>query len=103
MLPAHVCSGPAGSTTLLLLSRRAGRLHTPHSCNTRTSSKVDAIRGVQMGPGATAFTLMPLLTSWLDRERVKATCAAQHGRHGGDYFSREPTSWLLLSSRAVTP
>lgn len=26
-----------------------------------------------MGPGATAFTLMPLLKSWLDRARVNAT------------------------------
>jgi hypothetical protein len=36
---------------------------------------VDTTNGVQMGPGATALTRMPLPQSWLDRERVKAMIA----------------------------
>jgi hypothetical protein len=40
----------------------------------RTLDAVAATSGVQMGPGATALTLMFLLTSWLDRERVNASC-----------------------------
>ena len=39
-----------------------------------TSSNVEAMSGVQMGPGATALTLIPLLTNWLDSERVNAIC-----------------------------
>ena len=33
------------------------------------------IRGVQIGPGATAFTRMPRAASACDRERVNATMA----------------------------
>lgn len=36
---------------------------------------VDGISGVHTGPGASAFTRMPLLTNWLERPRVKLTMA----------------------------
>jgi hypothetical protein len=44
-----------------------------------TLGQVAATMGVQMGPGATALTRMPLLISWLDRERVKAICKMLNG------------------------
>jgi hypothetical protein len=47
-------------------AQQAGRPLTP--------GKVAGCRGVQMGPGATAFTRMPLDTSWLLSARVKAIC-----------------------------
>jgi hypothetical protein len=45
---------------------------------------VATMRGVQMGPGATALTLMPLLTNWLDSERVNASCTKHKSK---------PTEW----------
>jgi hypothetical protein len=45
--------------------------HTPSALNDRMMS------GVQMGPGAMALTWMPLLTSWLDSERVNAICVCE--------------------------
>jgi hypothetical protein len=63
-----------------------------------------------MGPGATAFTLMPLLTSWLDRERVKATCREGQQNHdrrrsmqrGTDVHANR-TAWLAGSSACAVP
>jgi hypothetical protein len=63
-----------------------------------TSSKVLAISGVQMGPGATALTLMPLLTSWLDRERVKANCRSM-GHIG---YMRNHVERLLCGAGAAS-
>jgi hypothetical protein len=48
-----------------------------------SSGKVAAMRGVQMGPGATAFTRMPLDTSCWDRERVKPIWGKEVGGEGG--------------------
>jgi hypothetical protein len=57
--------------------------------NQLTLLMVETISGVQMGPGATALTLMPLLTSWLDRERVKANCRSMG--HTGCSVEHQPT------------
>jgi hypothetical protein len=42
---------------------------------TRSESKVDGISGVQIGPGATAFTLMPFSARFAASARVYATIA----------------------------
>ncbi|MNN79793.1 hypothetical protein D3C81_1964670 [compost metagenome] len=43
--------------------------------DTFISSKVEGMRGVQIGPGATALTRMPFSINCADRERVKVTMA----------------------------
>lgn len=45
------------------------------NCLIASVDMVEGIRGVQTGPGATAFTRMPLATNWLERPRVKETMA----------------------------
>ena len=42
---------------------------------TLSLSKLEAINGVQIGPGATAFTLMPRPTNVCERLRVNETIA----------------------------
>lgn len=45
------------------------------NCLIASVDMVEGIRGVQTGPGATAFTRIPLATNWLERPRVKETMA----------------------------
>jgi hypothetical protein len=57
-----------------------------------------------MGPGATALTLMPLLTNWLDSERVNAICTKHNsstiilGHTYNSTLHRHPSTimtWLM--------
>nr|WP_244971102.1 hypothetical protein [Tissierella pigra] len=43
---------------------------------TTSAEKLDGINGVHIRPGATAFTLMPLLTKLFANARVKPTMVA---------------------------
>jgi hypothetical protein len=60
-----------------------------------TSSNVEAIRGVQMGPGATALTLMPLLTNWLDSERVNAICRWGRSEECNQWYCVRYLCWSI--------
>ena len=45
------------------------------NCSWAEDGMVAGMSGVQIGPGQTVLTRMPLLSCWLDKARVNATIA----------------------------
>ena len=72
----HELSVEARNTTQVAISLGwAGRPMGAVNCFCASSDMVELISGVQTGPGAMAFTRMPLLSCWLLRPRVNETMA----------------------------
>ena len=79
-LPGHIgrvraCKENVGRGDLVRLAGAAERLVGAENSSTLSWGKVDGISGVQIGPGATALTLILRSARLVASDRVKATMA----------------------------
>src|SRR3546814_1090445 len=92
---SHARKRKLGATSLGWPGRPIGVL-SPKCSTFSGDAPPKGLSGVQMGPGATPFTRMPLSTRFSDRERVKAVMAPlvdeRSEEHTSDLQSQMPNS-----------